>query len=347
MARHHDRRRELRSKPEPKVITHERSATFPSAEPLNITSTTATHMNTILIFGGTGFIGLSLAHHLKERGLNPILIARSKPDPSVDFEFRKWDAVTLGDWKDDLENALAIVNLTGKTVDCIKTPDNCDLILRSRVDATTVIGKAFREVAHPPKIWIQMSTAHIYGDPPTQLCDEDSSHGYGLAPIVGKAWEEAFFKALPDGVRGVRLRTSFVIGKNGGALASLKRIAKLGFGGTVSHGNQGMSWIHEYDMNELIYQSIIDEKFTGMCISSAPNPKSNKEFMKLLRKKAGVPIGIPSPKFLVKFGSKWIFRTDPDLVLYGRYVKSKRLEEKGFEFKFPELEGALEDLLKK
>lgn len=304
-------------------------------------------MDKILIFGGTGFIGLSLANHLKERGFNPILIARSKPDSSVSFEFRKWDAVNLGAWKDDLENAKAIVNLTGKTVDCIKTPDNCDLILRSRVDATTAIGKAMRAVSNPPKIWIQMSTAHIYGDPPTQVCDEDASPGYGLAPIVGKAWEEAFFKAIPDGVRGVRLRTSFVIGKNGGALKSLTRIAKLGFGGTVSHGNQGMSWIHEYDMNELIYQAIVDENFNGMYIASAPNPKSNKDFMKLLRKKAGVRIGIPSPKFLVKFGSKWIFRTDPDLVLYGRYVKSKRLEEEGFEFKFPDLEEALNDLLKK
>lgn len=118
-------------------------------------------MNKVLIFGGTGFIGLSLAKHLKERGLIPVLIARNKPDFPIDHEFLHWDAISIGTWIKDLNNAKAIVNLTGKTVDCIKTPDNCDLILRSRVDATKLIGKAIKEVQNPPKTWIQMSTAHI------------------------------------------------------------------------------------------------------------------------------------------------------------------------------------------
>lgn len=302
--------------------------------------------NKIIIFGGTGFIGLSLAYHLKSKGFQPILIARNEPNPSIDHEFRKWDAHSIGNWIEDLNDSKAIVNLTGKTVDCIKTPDNCDLILRSRVDSTKLIGKAIKEVANPPKIWIQMSTAHIYGDPPTQICTENSSTGYGLAPYVGKAWEEAFLNSIPEDIREVRLRTSFVIGKNGGALKSLKRITKLGLGGKVGHGNQGMSWIHEHDMNELIFQAITNEKFTGMYIASAPNPVSNKNFMQLLRKKTGMPIGIPTPEFIVRMGAKLIFKTDPELALYGRYVKSERLEKEGFSFKFPNLEDALNDLIK-
>lgn len=303
-------------------------------------------MSKVIIFGGTGFIGLSLADHLKEKGLTPILIARNKPVLSINHEFRKWDAITIGKWVEDLNDAIAIVNLTGKTVDCIKTPDNCDLILRSRVDSTILIGKALKEVKNPPKTWIQMSTAHIYGDPPSQICVEESSTGYGLAPFVGKAWEEAFLQSIPQDTRGVRLRTSFVIGKNGGALKSLKRIARLGLGGKVGHGKQGMSWIHEYDMNELIFQAITNEKYNGIYIASAPHPVSNKEFMKLLRKKAGVPFGIATPEFMVRLGAKLIFKTDPELALYGRYVKSERLEKEGFQFKFPELEKAFDDLLK-
>lgn len=301
-------------------------------------------MKNIVVFGGTGFIGLSLANHLSEYGFTPVLIARNKPKNEIPFQFVPWDACSLGDWVKHLEGAHAIVNLTGRTVDCIKTPDNCDVILRSRVDSTKIIGKAFEHIENPPKIWIQMSTAHIYGDPPSQLCVESSSTGYGLAPFVGKAWEEAFFEALPENVRGFRVRTSFVIGKNGGALSSLKNIVKLGLGGKVASGKQGFSWIHEFDMNEIIYQAIIDERYNDFCIATAPNPVSNKVFMATLRKKMGVHIGLPTPEFAVRLGAGLLFKTDPELALYGRYLKSEKLEPLGFNFKFSDLDSALEDL---
>lgn len=302
-------------------------------------------MKNIIIFGGTGFIGLSLAHHLKIKGSNPILIARSKPKLEEAYEFKQWDAEGVGDWKNLLEGAFAIVNLAGKTVDCIKTPDNCDLILRSRVNSTLAIGEALKTVSNPPKVWVQMSTAHIYGDPPNTVCTEESATGYGLAPFVGKAWEEAFLKALPSNVRGVRLRTSFVVGKNGGALKSLKQIVKLGLGGTAGKGEQGMSWLHEFDMNEIIHQAIINESYNGFYIASAPKPVSNMVFMKILRSKMKIPIGIPAPEFIVRFGAKCFFNTDPELILYGRYVYPKRLLEDGYDFKFPTLGEALNDLV--
>jgi len=303
-------------------------------------------MRQVLIFGGTGFIGLSLAKHLKSKNLIPIVIGRNKPSKKLDFEFCQWDALTVGDWLKKLEASDAIVNLAGKTVDCIKTPDNCDLILRSRVDSTRALGKAFEKAKTYPKIWVQMSTAHIYGDPPKMLCSENSSTGYGLAPTVGKAWEKAFLAGKPDDVRGTILRTSFVIGRNGGALKTLKRIVHLRLGGTAGSGEQGMSWIHEFDMNEIIFQAITNPKYKGVIIASSPNPVSNKAFMKLLRKKMKVLIGLPAPEFILRFGAKYIFKTDPELVLYGRYVKSERLPSLGYEFKFPNLGEAFEDLLK-
>ena len=302
-------------------------------------------MQKILIFGGTGFIGSSLADYLASKGLQPILIARHAPDSAVRHEYRLWDAISVGDWASELEGARAIVNLAGKTVDCIKTPANCDLILRSRTDSTLAIGKALKQIKNPPPVWVQMSTAHIYGDPPTQLCTEDSSYGYGLAPFVGKAWEAAFLKSLPSHMREVRLRTSFVIGKNGGALQSLRQIVRLGLGGTAGSGTQGMSWLHEYDMNNLIYSAITEEKYSGVYIASAPHPVSNRDFMRLLRKKMKMPIGLPTPAFMIKIGAKLLFKTDPELILYGRYVKSARLEKEGFQFKFPTLEAALSDLV--
>lgn len=302
-------------------------------------------MDKIVITGGTGFIGLSLAKHLSKNGFEPILIARNKPKDHISNQFIQWDGHSMGAWSKSIEGAKAVVNLAGKTVDCIKTPENCDLILRSRVESTKILGKALNTLENPPKVWIQMSTAHIYGDPPQQRCSESSSFGYGLAPFVGRTWEETFLTSIPSGIRGVRLRTSFVIGRNGGALSSLRHITRLGLGGKVGHGKQGFSWIHENDLNELILQAILDDRFDGAYIASAPNPVSNALFMKTLRNIMKIPFGLPTPAWLARFGAKLFFNTDPDLALYGRFVKSERLEKEGFTFQFPELKSALQDLL--
>jgi len=116
-------------------------------------------------------------------------------------------------------------------------------------------------------------------------------------------------------------------------------------GGTVANGKQGISWIHEHDMNEIIYQAIVNDKFESFYIASAPNPVSNSAFMMELRNTMKIPFGMPSPAFLVKLGAKLFFNTDPDLVLYGRYVQSERLQNEDFQFKFPNLKEALEDLI--
>ncbi|MBI1306678.1 MAG: TIGR01777 family protein [Bacteroidetes bacterium] len=302
-------------------------------------------MKKIVITGGTGFLGTSLARHLQSKGYHPVIIARNRPDKNFPFDFVFWDARTTGDWIRTLEDAIAVVNLTGKSVDCIKTPDNCDLILRSRIESTRVIGEALRMLERPPEVWIQMSTAHIYGDPPKVLCTENSATGYGFAPNIGRAWEDAFLQSLPEGMREVRLRTSFVIGKNGGAMKRLKAITRLGLGGKIGSGKQGFSWIHEFDFNEIVLHAILHDSFNGVYVVSSPNPVSQRQFMKALRKKMKMPIGLPAPEWMTRIGAKLLFKTDPELAIYGRYVKSERLEKEGFSFRFPDLENAVDDLV--
>ncbi|MEM9646004.1 MAG: DUF1731 domain-containing protein, partial [Planctomycetota bacterium] len=230
-------------------------------------------------------------------------------------------------------------------------PNHQDEILRSRVESTRVLGLAMREAAAPPPVWVQMSTAHLYGDPPSVVCTEESAEGIGLAPTVAKAWEAAFREGkLPD-QRGVVMRTSFVIGRErgggGGALETLGRITKLGLGGQVGNGTQGMSWIHEDDFNRTFARAIADESMSGAYILSSPNPQSQASFMRTLRRVIGIPIGLPAAEWMVRIGATWILRTDPDLVLYGRYVMPKRLTDEGFEFHYEDLEAALTNLFDK
>jgi NAD dependent epimerase/dehydratase family enzyme len=194
-----------------------------------------------------------------------------------------------------------------------------------------------------------MSTAHIYGDPPHAVCTEDSPFGYGLAPFVGQAWEEEFQASVLASQRPVILRTGFVIGRDrgagGGALARLGAVVRLGLGGKVGSGTQGMSWIHETDMNRLIERALLDTTMQGAYIASSPNPVSQQVFMRELRRAMGIPIGLPASAWMVRIGARWLLHTDPELALYGRYVVSKRLDEEGFTFQFGGLTAALNDLV--
>ncbi len=299
----------------------------------------------VVIAGGSGFLGMNLARHLTALGCEVVVLSRSTRPTTDNIRFVQWDARTLSEWASEFDGATALVNLVGRTVDCIKSPDHCDEILRSRVEATAVLGEAMRSVDNPPPVWAQMSTAHIYGDPPEVWCDEDSAFGYGLAPTVGRAWEQAFESVVPEGVRRVVLRTSSVLGKSGGALPTLTRLAKWGLGGTVGSGKQGMSWLHERDMNRLFERAIADESMQGAYIATAPNPVPNAEFMRTLRRTLRVPIGLPAPTPLVRIGAPLVLRTDPELALYGRFCVSKRLREEGFEFEHATLESALREIL--
>jgi uncharacterized protein (TIGR01777 family) len=298
----------------------------------------------VVIAGGTGFLGQNLARYLGGRGCDVIVISRHTSANDPRWQHASWDARTIGEWARHLDGANALVNLTGRTVDCVKTPDHCDEILRSRVESTEVLGRALQQVKTLPRVWVQMATAHRYGDPPEVVCDEDAAFGYGLAPAVGRAWEETFTRVVPSQMRQVILRTSFVLGRDGGALLRLATLVRWGLGGKVGDGRQGVSWIHEQDMNRLFDRAITDGNMSGAYLATAPTPVSNADFMRELRKVLRVPFGLPAKSWMVRIAAPLVLQTDPDLALYGRYCVSRRLREEGFDFLFPDLPSALRDL---
>ena len=303
-------------------------------------------------------MGTLLAESLAADGDRVIVLSRRPPSDrsganggtssKSPIRHVQWDGRNVGQWVRELDGCDALINLAGRTVNCIKTPDHCDEILRSRVESTKVLGNALRRGDRPPPVWIQMSTAHIYGDPPHVRIDEGSAFGYGLAPTVGRRWEAAFDESKLPEQRGVVLRTSFVIGRDrgagGGALATLRMITRLGAGGTVGRGTQGMSWMHESDFVAVVRRAMEDSSMSGPYIVSSPTPVTQKEFMRTLRRVLRMPIGMPATQWMVRIAAPLLMRTDPELVLYGRHVIPKRLLDEGFEFRFDDLEAAMIDL---
>jgi len=305
----------------------------------------------VVIAGGSGFLGLSLADFLTKAGWAVVVLSRQASRVAGPWQHERWDARRRGDWCRVLEGASGLINLVGRSVDCVKTPDHCDEIWRSRIEATRVLGEALNTIETPPPVWVQMSTAHIYGDPPDVTCTEDSPTGYGFAPDVGRAWEAAFHESILPDQRGVLLRTSFVIGRDrgagGGAISRLRTLVRWGLGGRVASGTQSMSWIHEHDLNRLFERALNQEDMRGVYIASSPNPVSQVEFMRSLRRQMGVLIGLPATEWMVRIGAPLLMQTDPELALYGRSVISRRLSEEGFAFEYTDLEKALEVVIRK
>ncbi len=304
----------------------------------------------IVIAGGSGFLGLGLTRSMLDLGYDVTILSRSTtPSPNfpAEAQWRHWDARTLGDWSQCLEGASALVNLVGRSVDCRKTPENLRLILESRVDSCKVLGEALRTLEQPPPVWIQSATAHIVGDPEPKdtICNESTPPGplEELAPRVGLAWERAFEEAkLPD-QRGVVLRISFVLGADGGAMDRLKTLTKLGLGGTVASGDQWISWIHQDDLNRLILAMIDEEAYQGVYMVTAPEPITNRDFMKALRRAYRRPWSPPAPAIGVRLACRFLLQTDPELALLGRRcLPTRLLKERSFPFQYSKIEQALQ-----
>jgi len=121
-------------------------------------------------------------------------------------------------------------------------------------------------------------------------------------------------------------------------------LARIGLGGRAGDGTQGISWIHETDLNRLFERALSNSSMQGAYIASAPNPVSQADFMRELRRAVRMPIGVPAYSWMVRIGARYLLRMDPELALCGRYVIPERLEKEGFEFQLPRLRDALRDL---
>lgn len=300
-------------------------------------------MKKLIIVAGTGFLGQVLVNHFKDKFEEIIILTRGNSKVEDQIRYVKWNAKTFSGWEKELENADLLINLAGKSVDCRYTEENKKEILDSRIESTKILNLAVLNCQNPPKHWMNSSTSTIYRHSLDKQMDEiDGEIGDDFSMNVAKSWEKVFFETETPNTKKTALRTSIVLGKNGGAFLPLKNLTRFGFGGKQGKGNQFISWIHEKDFARAI-EFIFMQKMVGVVNIVSPKPVRNALFMKILRKILGIPTGIPIGERLLKIGAK-IIGTETELVLKSRNVIPKRLIENDFEFEFRTLDKAFENI---
>jgi uncharacterized protein (TIGR01777 family) len=297
----------------------------------------------VILAGGSGFLGQSLAKTLVGKGYEVIVLGRGASGQRGAIRHAQWDGRTLGEWANLLDGAKAVVNLTGRSVNCRHTPEHKREIMESRVNSVRVLGQAISRCPHPPEVFVQASSLAIYGDPGDRWCDEDAPHAEGFSEKVCKQWEGAFAQVQASGMRKVVFRIGIVLATSQGALPVLARLTRWFLGGSVGHGRQYISWIHIADINRMFVAAIERTDIAGVFNATGPNPVTNAEFMRELRRTLHRPWSPPVPAWATRIGAG-LMGTEASLALTGRRCRPRRFLESGFHFEFPDLRHALADL---
>lgn len=307
----------------------------------------------LVIAGGSGFLGGVLAEYFTTRGWEVIVLTRRPRERIAATRDVTWDGATLGDWTRELDGAHALINLAGVSVNCRYHARNRKLILDSRVNSTRVLGEAITRCENPPEVWLNSSTATIYKHTFGPAWDETGDIGGTteakdeFSVEVAVAWERTFNAAQTPRTRKVNLRSAMVLGTGcNSVFPVLRRLARLGLGGSLAGGRQFASWIHKQDFCRAIEWLIEHSDLSGTFNLAAPNPVTNAEMMRTLREFCRAPIGLPASLGMLEVGA-FFLRTETELVIKSRRVVPGRLLKSGFAFEHPLLRPAFEDLLKR
>ncbi|MEO6907112.1 MAG: TIGR01777 family oxidoreductase [Abditibacteriaceae bacterium] len=290
----------------------------------------------LIIAGGNGYLGSCLTNYFQSRAEEIIILTRHHKPAQGNIQFVTWDAEHLRDWQKYFCGADAVINLTGRSVNCRYTPENKREIIDSRVHSTKVVGEAIVACENPPSIWLNASSATIYPASFDEDRTEESRLDYnGFSEEVCQVWEETLDKTVVPGTRKVALRTTFVLGPPPCAsFAAFRNLAMKGLGGSMAGGKQFVSWMHEADFCRAVEWIIAHPDLQGSVNMTAPNPLTNAEFMREIRQSQGIPFGLPSFRWMLKIGA-FMMGTETELLLKSRKVMPKKLLDSGFTFHFP------------
>ena len=294
----------------------------------------------VLISGSHGLIGRAVVPFLTAGGHGVVPLVRA--DPARTPGAVRWNPEQGTIDSAALEGFDAVVHLAGDNIFGRWTAQKKARIYGSRVDGTRLLAQALANLARPPKTLITASAIGYYGHRAADVVDEDSAPGMGFLANVVREWEAAAAPAAERGIRVVNLRFGVVLSAAGGALATMLPPFRLGAGGPVGDGRQYMSWVAIDDVIGAILHALGTHELSGPVNVVAPTVVTNREFASTLGRVLARPAVLPLPAFIVKlaFGEM-----GEELLLASTRVQPKRLQESGYPFRFPELEGALRHTL--
>lgn len=304
----------------------------------------------ILIAGGTGLIGRALTKELIQSGHEVIILSRN-PNKVIrkpqGVELVAWDGVSTNGWGERVNDVQVVVNLAGENIGgegffpSRLTDERKRRIRESRINSTKALLEAIERAHQKPQVFVESSMIGYYGFHDDEELDETSSPGDDFFAEC-REWEKVSMPVEDLGVRRVIIRTGIVFSTGrGSALNRLVLPFKLFAGGPLAGGKQYLSWIHEEDEARAILFLIENQESQGAFNLTAPNPATNAEVGKAIAKVLKRPYYLPAPEFAFRIA----FGEIAALVTKGQRVLPKRLLEQGFEFRFPQVEPALRNLL--
>ena len=290
----------------------------------------------ILITGGTGFIGSTLCSRLVENQHHLVVVSRhpERIKPPV----QGIDSLANLDMVFD-----AVINLAGEPIVNKRwTDQQKQRILNSRLDTTQALIDYFARIETKPHVFISGSAIGYYGTGRTNdPIDETGAGDDSFSSQICRQWEAIALKAEPLGIRTCLLRTGVVLG-NGGALAKMLLPFKLGAGGRMGSGTQWMSWIHIRDLIGIILYCIEHDGIQGPVNGTAPSPVTNQVFTKALGRVLNRPTIFPMPAAAIKL---LMGQMGEELLLAGKKILPRKIQDAGYEFLFEDLEEALADVV--
>lgn len=291
----------------------------------------------VLIGGGTGFIGKALVGSLKQAGHDVTIISRTKAPGRI-----TWNDITMS----PLPECEAVVNLAGENILNPLRRWNKEFIhdlRQSRIETTKTLATKIADAAKPPKVFISSSAVGFYPTSETVEYTEDfpPSSSDTLTRLCSD-WEDS--ANLPDDckTRVVKVRIGVVLGRNGGVIQQTIWPYWLGLGGVIGSGKQYFPWLHLDDMTGIIMHALVNDHVTGVLNAVAPEIVTNEGFTKEYARALWRPAIIPAPSFVFNlvYGKE-----RAKLLLEGQKVIPKRTLELGYCYKFPQLKGALANII--
>ena len=304
----------------------------------------------VIIAGGTGLIGRALTKELAKHSYEVIILSRNPEkviSVPIGVKVVAWDGVSIQGWGDLVNEALAVVNLSGENIagegffPSRLTNERKRGIRDSRILSGKTLLEAIEAAEKKPEVFVQSSAVGYYGFHGSEKLNEESPPGDDFF-AEWKEWEKVSAPVEDMGIRRVIIRSGIIFSTGrGSALNRLVLPFKLFTGGPIGDGKQYLSWVHETDEARAIRFLIENNDARGAFNLTAPNPATNAEVGKSIAKVLHRPYYLPAPGFAFKLA----FGEVSALVTEGQRVMPERLLEHGFEFQFPELEPALQDIL--